>query len=296
MTPAVEQLVRETVELTGAEEPELLEDDAPVLADEALAATGGEGDGDDGGFYLVGLIGGKEVGKSALVNALAGRSVTAITSHGPGTETAVAYAHASREPALRALLEREVPGQYRIVTHDIAALRNQVLVDLPDIDSHWQSHPVVTRAMLRHMLYPLWIVSVEKYADRQPQEMLRKVAAGNAPENFVFCLNKVDQAPGTPASSTRQRRSATITPTAWVKMLGLPHPPAVFMISAIHPEGYDLPRLRQMLSRQKSGRLGAGVEAAAVRRQDRTLLAWLDGQALPQRVERLARLRRRRKS
>ena len=181
MTPAVEQLVRETVELTGADEPELLHDDAPVLGDEAL--SGGDG---ETGFYLVGLIGGKEVGKSALVNALAGRKITEITSHGPGTEVAVAYAHASQEPALRALLEREVPGQYRVVAHDIPQLKRQVLLDLPDIDSHWQSHPVVTRAMLRHMLFPVWIVSIEKYADRQPQEMvagsmlkLLEAASGN---------------------------------------------------------------------------------------------------------------------
>ena len=63
-----------------------------------------------GDFYLVGLIGGKDVGKSALVNALAGRNITAITSHGPGTEVAVAYAHASQEPALRELLERRGAG------------------------------------------------------------------------------------------------------------------------------------------------------------------------------------------
>src|SRR4051794_18051679 len=135
MTPAVEQLVREAVELTGSDAPELLHVDAPVLGDDALK--------DVADFYLVGLIGGKDVGKSALVNALAGRKITEITSHGPGTEVAVAYAHASRESGLRELLEREVPGQYRIVTHDIASLERQVLLDLPDIDSHWQSHPLV---------------------------------------------------------------------------------------------------------------------------------------------------------
>jgi hypothetical protein len=161
MTPAVEQLVRETMELTGAPTPQLLEDDAPVLADEALEVR--EADDRDGGdFYLVGIIGGKDVGKSALVNALVGRPITAITSHGPGTETVVAYAHASREAALRALLEREVPGQYRIVTHDSPHLLRQVLLDLPDIDSHWRTHLEVTRAMLRHMLYPVWVQSVEK--------------------------------------------------------------------------------------------------------------------------------------
>src|SRR6478672_1184151 len=102
MTPALEQLVRETMEMTGAQQPALMEEDAPVLSDGALEA------GDDQDFYLVGLIGGKDVGKSALVNALVGKSITEVTSHGAGTETAIAYAHKSQEAALRQLLDREV--------------------------------------------------------------------------------------------------------------------------------------------------------------------------------------------
>src|SRR3954465_13424437 len=192
MTPAVEQLVRETMELTGAATPQLLEDDAPVLADEALGARE-SAPADGGGLSLVGIIGGKDVGKSALVNALVGRNITAITSHGPGTEVAVAYVHRSQGGELRKLLEREVPGRFRVITHEEPHLRSQVLLDLPDIDSHFASHPEVTRAMLRHMLFPVWMQSIEKYADRQPQEMLRRVAQGNAAANFVFCLNKVDQ-------------------------------------------------------------------------------------------------------
>jgi hypothetical protein len=280
MTPAVEQLVRETVELTGADVPELLDNDAPVLDEKALSATENAND-----FYLVGLIGGKEVGKSALVNALAGRKITEITSHGPGTEVAVAYAHVSREPALRKLLEREVPGQYRIITHDIASLARQVLLDLPDIDSHWQAHPLVTRAMLRHMLYPVWLVSIEKYADRQPQEMLRKVAAGNSPANFVFCLNKVDQIGEQDSGEIREDYSQRL-----MKMLSLAKPPTVFLISAIHPERYELPRLKQLLSQQKSEASVQQSKELAVQRQDGTLLAWLDRQGLPERAARLARL------
>ena len=318
MTPAVEQLVRETMELTGADTPQLLEDDAPVLSDEALAVAAGDGGGagDDGGFYLTGIIGGKDVGKSALVNALVGRNITAITSHGPGTETVVAYAHASRAAALKELLEREVPGQYRVVTHEEPHLLRQVLLDLPDIDSHYKNHLEVTRAMLRHMLYPVWVQSVEKYADRQPQEMLARVAAGNAAQNFVFCLNKVDQLEGTSAEGrgpSGERNNggggASTRPSALgprssgaaeeirddfagriARTLGLNERPDVFLICAVRPERYELPRLREVLSRQKSEQAVRESKALAVRRQDRTLIQWLAEQRLDERAARLARL------
>src|ERR1700728_1855260 len=80
-----ETLVRETMDAIGVSGPELLEDDSPTLAAEQT-----------GGIYLVGLIGGKEGGKSALVNALAGAPITTETSHGPGTQMAVAYVHRAR--------------------------------------------------------------------------------------------------------------------------------------------------------------------------------------------------------
>lgn len=279
MSPAVEQLVRETMELTGATPPALMEEDAPVLSGDALSA--------DDSFYLVGLIGGKDVGKSALVNALAGRNITATSSYGPGTEGVVAYAHASQQAALRELLEREVPGQFRIVTHELGALRRQVLLDLPDIDSHFTSHLRVTRTMLRHMLYPVWVQSVEKYADRQPQQMLARVAAGNAPGNFLFCLNKVDQLSGQGAQVTELVEDFALRIQ---KTLGLDAPPKVYTISATHPEQYDLPALRSALAREKSTDAVRQSQGLAARRQDGSLLAWVEGQQLPVRAERLARL------
>lgn len=305
MTPAVEQLVRETIEVTGAARPALMEDDAPVLMDDALVDA-------DRSFYLVGLIGGKDVGKSALVNALAGRSITPSSSYGPGTEGVIAYAHVSQADPLRELLEREVPGQFRVVTHELPSLRRQVLLDLPDIDSHFASHLQVTRTMLRHMLYPVWIVSVEKYADRQPQQMLQKVAAGNAPNNFVFCLNKIDQLSGvrgqTSANSVEPgsgdgtvENSAGAEPEAAKELrddfasrlertLALGQPPRVYMISATHPGEFDLPELRQTLIQEKSAQTVRDSQEMAVRRQDRSLLSWLDSQQLSVRAQRLIRL------
>src|SRR4051812_48573804 len=122
MNEGIQQLVSDVAQVTGAPLPQVLEDGSPVLRQRPA-------DGD--GFYLIGLIGGKDVGKSALVNALVGQRITQSTSFGPGTETVIAYAHESQVTPLRALLELEVPGRYAIVPHAIAPLVRQVLLDLP---------------------------------------------------------------------------------------------------------------------------------------------------------------------
>ena len=269
-----EQLVRETMEFTDSAGPELLEADSPALAGETI-----------GGIYLIGLIGGKEVGKSALVNALAGAAITNETSHGPGTQTAIAYVHRSRLAEATALLERSVPGSFRVVAHDEAKLGGQVLLDLPDIDSRFASHLEITRRMLRHMLFPIWIQSVEKYADVQPQNLLSKVAAGNDPENFLFCLNKTDQLPADEAAELRADYSRRIQ-----RVLSLAQAPKVFMISARKPGAFDLPELSKLLSREKSEKTLAESRELADRRRQRTLLGWLVRQDLPGKAASLGRL------
>lgn len=274
------ELVKETVALTGSAGPELVQENAPILRDEALQADR---------FYLIGLIGGKEVGKSALVNALVGQSITEQTSHGPGTQGVVAYAHQSQIESLQRLLEQQVPGQFRIVPHTIDSLRQQVLLDLPDIDSHWQQHLEVTRRMLRYMLYPIWVQSVEKYADQQPQEMLKKVSAGNAAENFLFMLNKADQVVAREGQAAAEELRDDYA-RRLAKVLSMPSPPRVWLVSAAQPQGFDLPELRQTLSRQKTQQAVNQSVQRAGRQRGLTVLNWLESQDLPGRMKRLERL------
>lgn len=277
------QLVDEIAQLTGAAPPGMAEEGAPVLEGSALRAAEP--------MYLVGLIGGKDVGKSALVNALVGQEITARTSHGPGTEIVIAYAHESQVGDLQALLNREVPGQYRIVPHAIPHLQRQVLLDLPDIDSHWAHHVEVTRRMLRHMLFPIWMQSIEKYADRRPRELLAAVAAGNSPQNFIFCLNKVDQIHEREGESAA-RELASDYAMRIGQQLKLPQPPKVWMISAIHPNRYDLPGLRQWVMNQKSQESVDLSRQLAQRRQADSVVEWVERQDLEQRLASLERLER----
>jgi hypothetical protein len=282
MNPELQQLVQETIAVTGAAPPSLLNPDAPILSSTAL---------NDDGFYCVGMIGGKDVGKSALVNALVGQNITASTAFGPGTDTVIAYAHESQAAALRDLLDREVRGQYRIVTHRVGSLARQVLLDLPDIDSHWQAHVELTRRMLRHLLFPLWVQSVEKYADAAPQQLLAKVAEGNAANNFLFCLNKADQL-GSDAGATaavEELRGDFARRIGQTLKIALPR---VWMLSAATPEAFDLPALRALLSQQKSTDDVRSSQQLATRRQQLSIHTWLDAQDLPGRAERLQRLAR----
>ena len=187
------------------------------------------------------------------------------------------------------MLDEAVPGKYRIVTHANPALARQVLLDLPDIDSKYADHVEVTRRVLRHLLFPVWVQSVEKYADRRPQELLGRVAAGNDPANFLFVLNKADQLidrEGLEAAGELSADYAERLQTA----LDLEHPPEVFMVSAQRPAQYDLPRLAAILSRQREQDVVERSRSLAVRRQSVTLLEWLDRQDLPARAARAERL------
>ena len=143
--------------------------------------------------------------------------------------------------------------------------------------------------MLRHMLYPIWIQSVEKYADQQPQQLLASVAEGNDPANFIFCLNKADQIAGKDGSAAvAQIRDDFALRIA--RTLGLDKPAAVYVVSAKTPGSFDFSALR---GAGESEDHGIRARFAATRRAtaDRTILAWLDAQHLPQRAERISRLR-----
>jgi len=283
MSNDLQQLVADTVELTGAAPPKLLDADAPVLALTSREARAS--------LYLVGLIGGKDVGKSSLVNALVGQSISSQSSFGEGTQSVIAYAHESAERELRSLLAREVADRFSIVTHRIDRLRRQVLLDLPDIDSHYTAHVQVTRRMLRHMLYPLWIHSIEKYADQQPQALLAQVAEGNDPANFVFALNKVDQLIAREGDAAAEELRADYARRI-ANVLKLSQAPVVHLISATHPEAFDLPKLRAALGDDRPAKhVESSLQLADLRRHS-TLMDWLDSQDLADRAARSTRVLR----
>ncbi len=162
------------------------------------------------GSLTVGLLGGTGVGKSSLMNALAGSPIASTSHRRPHTERVIVYRHA--DVPLPAPLEgREARGAIRNgdgrilpafgaesasdplwteVLHHADPIRHVILCDLPDFDSLVGDHRLRVLRFLEHLDMVAWVVSPEKYADARFYEFLRD--APKAKRNFSFVLNKVD--------------------------------------------------------------------------------------------------------
>jgi len=277
MQTDLHNLITDVIAATSAAPPDLLAQDSPALT---IAS--------DEPIYMIGLIGGKDVGKSSLVNALVGLPISRASASGPGTETVIAYAHRSAMGQLESRLQQIVPGKFEIVGHDNPQLSRQVLLDLPDIDSVYADHIETTQRMLRHMLFPIWLQSIEKYADQQPQRLLARVAEGNDPGNFLFAINKIDLLIAREGQSA-VRELCDDYANRIARSLSLAASPKIYALSAANPSKYDLPQLRAALGQERSKQDVSQSLQLAGRQRDRTLLRWLDAQNLPDRAARAQR-------
>ncbi len=141
---------------------------------------------DCGGPLHVGLLGGTGVGKSSLINALAGSEVSTASDRRPHTDRIVVYRH--REARFEEPDTDLIIRPHRVHDHD--AIRDLILFDLPDFDSVLPQNRHRVLLFLNQLDVVCWIVSPEKYADQVFYDMVR--LSPQNPENFVFVLNKID--------------------------------------------------------------------------------------------------------
>ncbi|HEX2626075.1 MAG TPA: GTPase [Candidatus Limnocylindrales bacterium] len=117
--------------------------------------------------YVAALVGGTGVGKSSLLNALAGATVSRAGPRRPTTARAVAWVPAGGEStaaALQPLLDR-LDADVVHGRSPAGQLRNVVILDLPDIDSLERGHRAAVEAILPKVDVVAWVTDPEKYAD-----------------------------------------------------------------------------------------------------------------------------------
>ena len=135
----------------------------------------------------VGLLGGTGVGKSSIMNALAGESIASTSHRRPHTHQVLIYHH--HTALLPSELEQAtVPWQ--AITHNASSIQQIVLCDLPDFDSILTQNREKVLNFLEHLDVLVWVTSPEKYGDASFYEFLS--ATPKARQNFYFVLNKAD--------------------------------------------------------------------------------------------------------
>lgn len=136
----------------------------------------------------IGLIGGTGVGKSTFINALAGKEISRTSDRRPYTSKAVVYRH---EQTFDSPFTNEDLFKKPDAVHQIETLRDLIVLDLPDFDSHDQRNQQTVLNLLPDLDMIVWVVSPEKYADASFFEFVKKCKVHR--ENFSFVFNKSDQ-------------------------------------------------------------------------------------------------------
>jgi len=243
-----------------------IDDAAASRLQATLAESGGERlDESDNTLLVIMLCGPTAVGKSSLINALAGADISR-RGLGATTRAAVLYVHERDDPArLFAYSQALGHGETEMVRHRCDDLLHKVLVDSPDIDSVMPHHKELTARLVHAADLVLFVTSPEKY---KVMRSARWVLGQRQQRGLAFVLNKWDRE----ALGLQSDRRAELAADFGRVLADQGFPDAlVFKVSAFGVPGdieNDLPALRAWLE------TGISHSTAAAIRQRRLRAAW----------------------
>lgn len=193
-----------------------------------------------GDAYVLAFVGGTGVGKSSLLNALAGETVSQASVRRPTTSQPVAWVPADERTTLAPLLEWL--GVEEIREHGANDLGPVAILDLPDMDSVASEHRARVEAILPRVDAVAWVTDPEKYHDAALHDDFLRAWVPRLARQVVI-VNKADRLG--PDDGRRIRRDLEAD-LATSRSGARQAPVDVLLTSAASPP--DLDRLREWLS------------------------------------------------
>lgn len=138
---------------------------------------------------VVAFFGGTGVGKSSLLNRLAGQPIARTGVERPTSREVSVFLHESVQ------LQR-LPGDFplekvKIARHQEAGQRHILWIDMPDMDSTEQANRDLVLAWLPHIDVLVYVVSPERYRDEKAWRLLQSHGREHA---WLFVMNQWDRA------------------------------------------------------------------------------------------------------
>jgi len=137
---------------------------------------------------VVGFFGGTGVGKSSLMNRLAGEAIARASAERPTSTDITAYIHTSVRVDR---LPSDFPmGKLRTTMHNNADYASVLWLDMPDFDSVETTHRDLVEQWLPFIDVLVYVVSPERYRDDEGWRLLQQHGEQHA---WLFVINHWDR-------------------------------------------------------------------------------------------------------
>jgi hypothetical protein len=195
--------------------------------------------------YVLALAGGTGVGKSSLLNALAGSPVSDASVRRPTTAKPLAWVPRSSRPDLGGLLGWLGISDREVRDHAEEALGNVAILDLPDLDSIEEEHRQRVEAILPRVDAVVWVTDPEKYHDAILHDDFLAAWLPRL-ERQVVVLNKTDRLSTDDATRVRRDLERDLASLAGGSARGFRVP--VLLTSARASDSGGIDQVREWLA------------------------------------------------
>lgn len=137
---------------------------------------------------VVAFFGGTGVGKSTLLNRLAGEAIAKTGIERPTSREVTVYLH--RSLPLEGIQTSLPWDRVKVARHRNDNRQSVVWIDMPDIDSVEQSNHALVLECMPHVDVLIYVVSPERYRDDSGWRLLREHGLSHA---WLFVMNHWDQ-------------------------------------------------------------------------------------------------------